>query len=422
MRKSIKKILGYNFKTLIKFELIYKFLTTIIFVPIFLSIFHFITKITGYNYLTLENIVSFLLNPLTLLFLLLLLIFITFYTIIDISTIIIILDNSYINKKVKVKEAFNVALTKSLRIFKPQNILILFLVIFLIPFLNLGLSSSVITTIKIPEFITDFIKSNMTLSILYFIVVIILSIILFRWLYALHYFILEDCNFKEARKKSINLSRHNKIKDYLKIIMTQLLAVLSYVIFIFLGILIIILLYKILNKITILETLSITIIWLLIAISYLIFILLGTPLSYAIISILYYHHKEKIKEKVIHTDLKVREEKKSKKIWSILKYTVIILVIFSSTLFTYSVLNGKYDLKMEYIRKIEVTAHRGASVDFPENTMASFRGAKDLGTDWIELDVQQTKDGQIIVLHDTNLKRTTGVNKRTWELDYKDIE
>ncbi len=422
MKKAIKNILGYNFKTLIKFEVIYKILTTIIFVPLFLSLFHLITKVTGYSYLTLENIGSFLLNPLTLFFLLLLLAFITFYTIIDISTIIIILDNSYLKKKITVKNALQVAFQKSLRIFKPQNILMLFLVIFLIPFLNLGLSSSVITTIKIPEFITDFISNNVTLSILYCFLVVILFIILFRWLYAIHYFILEDCNFKEARRKSIKLSHKNKIKDFLKIIGTQLLFVLSYIIFIFLGIFLIILLYKLLNKITILGTLSITIIWLLIAVSYIIFILLSTPLSYAVISILYYGHKEKTNEKIIHSDLKVKNEKQSTKRFRILKYVVIILVVFSSTLFTYSVIKGKYDLNVEYVRLMEVTAHRGASVNFPENTMSAFKGAKDLGADWIELDVQQTKDGKIVVLHDTNLKRTTGVNKYTYELTYDEIK
>ena len=45
-----------------------------------------------------------------------------------------------------------------------------------------------------------------------------------------------------------------------------------------------------------------------------------------------------------------------------------------------------------------------------------------MGTDWIELDVQQTKDEKIIVLHDTNLKRTTGVDKNTWELTYAEVK
>jgi len=54
--------------------------------------------------------------------------------------------------------------------------------------------------------------------------------------------------------------------------------------------------------------------------------------------------------------------------------------------------------------------------------MAAFRGAKELGADWIELDVQQCKDGQIIVIHDANLQRTTGVNQNTWDMTYEEIE
>ena len=103
--KKIKEIIGYNFKTLISFELLYKIISLVIFTPLFLSCFKLITKITGYNYLTFENIISFLTNPISIIFLIILIILITFYTIIDISTIIIILDNSYQKKKIKVKDA-----------------------------------------------------------------------------------------------------------------------------------------------------------------------------------------------------------------------------------------------------------------------------------------------------------------------------
>ena len=71
---------------------------------------------------------------------------------------------------------------------------------------------------------------------------------------------------------------------------------------------------------------------------------------------------------------------------------------------------------------MEVTAHRGASVIYPENTLSAFIGAKNLGADWIELDVQQTKDNHIIVLHDTNFKRTAGVDLNTWDSLIEDVE
>ncbi len=52
-------------------------------------------------------------------------------------------------------------------------------------------------------------------------------------------------------------------------------------------------------------------------------------------------------------------------------------------------------------------AHKGAAGLAPENTMAAFEMALDMGVDMIELDVRHTKDEEIIVFHDQNLDRTT---------------
>jgi glycerophosphoryl diester phosphodiesterase len=51
--------------------------------------------------------------------------------------------------------------------------------------------------------------------------------------------------------------------------------------------------------------------------------------------------------------------------------------------------------------------HRGASAQAPENTLASFRRAIELGADGVELDLHRTKDGRFIVIHDDTLERTT---------------
>jgi glycerophosphoryl diester phosphodiesterase len=58
-------------------------------------------------------------------------------------------------------------------------------------------------------------------------------------------------------------------------------------------------------------------------------------------------------------------------------------------------------------KNIIITGHRGAGGLAPENTLASIQLALDLGVDRIEIDVQQTKDNVIIVLHDRTLRRTT---------------
>lgn len=54
-----------------------------------------------------------------------------------------------------------------------------------------------------------------------------------------------------------------------------------------------------------------------------------------------------------------------------------------------------------------VVAHRGLSAGFPENTLAAFRNAIDGGVDAIELDLRRTADGEIVVLHDETVDRTT---------------
>lgn len=423
--KKIKKILEmltYNYKALISFEFIYKIISSIIFIPLFLEIFNLTMKITGYSYLTFENIFSFLLNPLTIIMILLLIIIMTYYALIDISTIIIILDCSYQKKKISSKEAFLIALKKTTKVFNYKNILIAFLVLFLIPFLNIGISSSFISTISIPEFIMDYIINNKVLLSLYIILITILCFLLFRWIYSLHYFILEDKSFKEARLKSINLSHKNKIKDFLVITLTQFSTSIIYILFVLIGTFLIMAIHKIFGNLNIIGNLTITIIWIFIAISFIGITLLSTPISYASISALYYIRKESKEEKIEHLKIDYKEVKKHSKIFNIFKTLIIIIAIISGTTFTYSIFNGKYNFNIEYIRTMEVTAHRGASVYYPENTMSAFRGAKELGADWIELDVQQTKDKKLIILHDYNLKRTTGVNKNTLDLTYEEIK
>ncbi|MFI5974442.1 glycerophosphodiester phosphodiesterase [Streptomyces sp. NPDC051452] len=56
-----------------------------------------------------------------------------------------------------------------------------------------------------------------------------------------------------------------------------------------------------------------------------------------------------------------------------------------------------------------VVAHRGASAYAPENTLASIDKAAALGFTWVENDVQRTKDGELVVIHDDSLPRTTNV-------------
>ena len=68
-----------------------------------------------------------------------------------------------------------------------------------------------------------------------------------------------------------------------------------------------------------------------------------------------------------------------------------------------------------------VTAHRGYSSAAPENTLAAFQAAIDSGSERAELDVQMTKDGVVMVTHDTSLRRCTGLNANIYDLTYDEV-
>ena len=56
-----------------------------------------------------------------------------------------------------------------------------------------------------------------------------------------------------------------------------------------------------------------------------------------------------------------------------------------------------------------IIGHRGAKGIAPENSLSGFKKAVELGIDGVELDVHLTKDGKLVVIHDMNLKRLTGL-------------
>jgi glycerophosphoryl diester phosphodiesterase len=70
---------------------------------------------------------------------------------------------------------------------------------------------------------------------------------------------------------------------------------------------------------------------------------------------------------------------------------------------------------------IVVMAHRGASAAAPENTLIAYKQAIEMGADYAELDVRQTKDGAIVLMHDKTIHRTTGVKGYVWDLTLEEL-
>lgn len=72
-------------------------------------------------------------------------------------------------------------------------------------------------------------------------------------------------------------------------------------------------------------------------------------------------------------------------------------------------------------KKVDNVAHRGASGYAPENTIAAFDLAVDMKADYIEIDVQRSKDGELVLIHDTTVNRTTNGTGRVGELTLEQL-
>ena len=84
---------------------------------------------------------------------------------------------------------------------------------------------------------------------------------------------------------------------------------------------------------------------------------------------------------------------------------MIAIVIFSET-----ELGGSFTA--ETYAGPKIVAHRSGALFAPENTMAALDHAIAMNIDMVEIDVQQLKDGELILLHDDSFNRTTGENKK----------
>jgi glycerophosphoryl diester phosphodiesterase len=103
-----------------------------------------------------------------------------------------------------------------------------------------------------------------------------------------------------------------------------------------------------------------------------------------------------------------------------------LLVLITFTFLTGWSWKDKTTLNMNEMKKdnrsIKIIAHRGGAKLAPENTIAAFRQAIDLGVDMIEIDVHLSKDGHIIVIHDFKLDRTTTGTGRIVDLTLDEIK
>ena len=103
--------------------------------------------------------------------------------------------------------------------------------------------------------------------------------------------------------------------------------------------------------------------------------------------------------------------------WKLSRVLLVVLLVTALAGFTGIWLLRSVQLDDEVI----VVAHRGAAGAAPENTLASIRRAIEDGADWVEIDVQETRDGQVVVIHDSDFMKLSGNPLKVWDGDLAEI-
>ena len=405
-KKNIFQLLKYNIKTLVLFEALFQTVILLMFIVISVRGFNLTLQYTDYYYLSLENLNCVVHSKQAFLYFLFMIIFFIIVETYHSVVLIILFDSSYQKEKMKLKDTFLIANIKMLQLFNIKNIIYFSLFLFIIIYFKFNYNQNLFDHI---------INYYVNYTSLFYITIFFLIIILIKIKYRFHYILLEDVKPNKALKKSLKLTKYYYFED----------IIYFFGIFLFIFILFFIIYsftYRYLNSAYVMKNFNITTIWCIILFVLSFFLNLSKIIYYVAISTLFYKRKMERGEII---DINTYEDITNHKYY---KYFCcgLLLIVFIMTIkslkFTYQIVQGNIKFLTEYVNKIEVTAHRGASHDYPENTMSAFKGAKKLGADWIELDVQQTKDGHIVVLHDDKFTRVAGVNKSPSEVPYHVIK
>lgn len=421
MRKlvsSSQKLLQVNFRGLICFELLYRLLTAFVWIPLITFAGKMIMCMMGFRYITQENMNQFILNPVTILLIFVLLLVAALIETWHVSTVLTFLDLSDQGKRISIYSAMKHAFFSGRWVLRKGNVLLPVYMMLMLPLLNQG--TGLLAAISIPEHLKDFfLRSPLRLvGISAFYVIIFL--LLLRWLFSLFYLVIEGDDFLTSARKSALLSKGNNIKNLSIFLLMNVLIVGGGYLLYSIGGLIIGLFYK-LNFIA--TDLMISTIGVILFLLVFLVTVLATPIAYSVIYSLFQKRKEEKREEVKHLAIKIKKEKHTQVSFleRIISISVLVVTLVAGLFFVQGLRRGDYNLNVEYVRNTEITAHRGASAYYPENTMAAFRGAVEQKADWIELDVQQSSDGMIYVSHDTNFKRVTGLDRNCWEMTWEEI-
>lgn len=373
--------------------------------PLISFLFYIMLNSAGIVSVTNTNIVQLLASPLALLVLLLVLFLLTFFIFYEFGYYFVLAKYQRSGEPFTFRTIIKQLHAKIPKFFSIHFILFTIYFCILLPIASLGMTTSWTEQLQIPYFITDELMNTLAGKILLAVSLVAILYINIRLIFTLLYFATErDVSLRHALTRSW---KHSKGKVW-RIFSSLVTLITIYALSIFLTTAIVFSPLFITEtyfdvQLPIVAAICLTIMQTLLFI----FSALLQPMLTEALTIIE-HGEEEIGKL---TSYRKTFGRYMKKYWVILAIGFIVFAFIHTNTLKETV----------YQPMTKIVAHRGYSAVALENTIASLEAAKLAGADMVEMDIQETKDGQFIVYHDQTLKRLAKDSRKIGDLTLAEL-
>ncbi|MDO4478601.1 MAG: glycerophosphodiester phosphodiesterase family protein [Lachnospiraceae bacterium] len=298
------------------------------------------------------------------------------------------------------------------------NRMILVAAALLIPFTNILLAGNYIKQIMVPEYIMDTILTKPLLFVLYAAGVAAAVFFALRWLFAFHFYFVKGETFAEARAHSIEILHgiRGLIHPFLETAIRKIVVYIKWGLLIGLLYLIICVVVMKLNNREITLAVSVMFPQIFKPLALYFLNILGIIIQFAVLSGFFYVRTEGT---FVMPAVAAKAALRSRLFVPFCAVAgTAVCVLFAAAL--HYVPDEVITLLLA--ENTEITAHRGINHHAVENTLEAFDDAIKSGyADRIEMDVQMTKDGVVVINHDATLNRVAGIDKAICDMTYEEV-
>ncbi|WP_337100391.1 glycerophosphodiester phosphodiesterase [Paenibacillus sp. YIM B09110] len=423
--KSIRDFRS-SYPKLLLFEYLYMLLTSSVIIPVITFIFNRILMVVGSGSLLNGEVYRLGFSYEGVLGLILIGLVASFALFIELCVLIIMVQQRYFGREVAIMDAFLTTLRQTPRLFGFGIVQLFVFLLVLIPFIDSPLSASFYALFNVPIFLrSKVLSASFIMTFVYILVLLAALYTVLRWIFVLHFMMLEGKTITEAIRSSLVLTRGRRLQLFFSLfLLNAAIFGLGFVSIRSLSLMPSWLDIDVLKVFTAHYSLTVSTI-----LTYMLTLLL-LPINMIFLTRLFYSFGRTKgvmpldKVRVYRSRLGRLEEqissymRKKGPSRTRLIYLAAAAIYLGLALF----LGFKANDNLVYAKwSVLISAHRGDTEDAPENSMPSITSAIDKGIQSVEIDVQLTKDGVPVLNHDYNLKRVSGVERRISELTYVEL-